>query len=118
MLPNASFVIAVGMESQLGYVILMTDWQRRANIVHYRSSRCHRVSSSVMAAEVHARVHAFDYGNVICQALVELLRHIIEIEAFVDSCTLFNFVAKNSSTAERWPQINIFALRESHRKWN
>lgn len=60
VLSDASFANARYMRSLLGFVTLMAGEQRRANIFHYASKRCHRVSRSAMAAEVHALVHAFD----------------------------------------------------------
>lgn len=115
VISDASFANAPGLKSQLGFVILMADENRTANIVHYGSCRCHRVTRSVMASEVHALIHAVDIGMIVRDALNELLNRNVEMEAFVDSRTLFNVVTKNSNTAERRLQIDIFALRESYK---
>lgn len=99
---------------QLGCVIRLADERRKGNVVHYGSSRCHRVTRSVMAAEVHALVLAFDFGYIIRDATEQLLDRRIEMEAFVDSRTLFNVVAKNGSTTERRLQIDIMASKKSY----
>ena len=71
---------------------------------------------SVMAAKVHALVLGFDYAYVIREAVEEPLGRRVEIEAYVDSRTLFNVIAKDSPTAERRFQIDVLALRESYQK--
>jgi len=40
----------------------------------------------------------------------------LDIDAYVDSKTVFNEVAKQSSTLEKRLQIDVHALRESHSK--
>lgn len=50
------------LKCQLGYVVLMAYKERRANVVQYRSSCCHRVLRPGMAAEMHVLVHATDTG--------------------------------------------------------
>lgn len=38
----------------------------------------------------------------------------VELEALVDSKTLFNFIAKDGSTVERRLKIDVMALRQSY----
>lgn len=51
VISEACFANAPGLKSQLGYVISIADKERSANIVHYGSSRCHRVTRSAIAAK-------------------------------------------------------------------
>lgn len=69
VLSDASFDNAVNFNSHLVFVIMMPDIMHHANTVHYGSDRCHRVLRSVMAAEVHALVHAVDMGMLIREAM-------------------------------------------------
>lgn len=57
---DAAFANAEDLKSQLGFVILMVDDQDTANIVHFGSRRCTRVTRSVMAAELHGLILGFD----------------------------------------------------------
>lgn len=57
---KASFLNAPELKSQLGYIIPMADDSHHANIIHYGSSECHRAMRLVMAAEIHALIHAVD----------------------------------------------------------
>lgn len=83
-----------------------------ADIVHYGSARCYRALRTVMSAEVHAFVHTFDTGFTIREALEKSLGRLVKDEAFVSGCMLFNFIDKNSSTAERKSQISVCALKK------
>lgn len=101
LISDASFANAGGLESQLWYVILMADNVRCANIVHYVSNRCHRLTRSVMAAEGYVLIYAVDVGALIRDVLNEHLGRDIDMESYVDSRTLFNIVTKSSKTAKR-----------------
>lgn len=112
IMSDASFANARGGKSQLGFVIAMVDKNNRANIVHYASCRCRRVARSVMAAEIHALVTAFDFAFVIADMLGEIMSRQPTIEALVDSRTLFDVIAKAGKTAERRLQIDVLAIKE------
>ena len=111
---DASFANTTNSKSQLGFVVLLKDGTNAANIVHYGSSRCQRVTCSVMASEIHGLLYGFDQAYVAQQILQETLDVPIPIDAYVDSKTLFNVIAKQSSTTEKRLQIDICSLKESH----
>lgn len=110
----ASFAKVPGLKSRLAYTILMADKERCANNINYSSCRCHRVSRMVMAAEVHALIHAVEIGMLMKEILGELMNWEIKMEAYVESRTLFKVIAKNSSTAEHCLQIDVFSLKENY----
>lgn len=105
VLSNTSFANTPGMKSQFEFVVLIVDDQNQANIVHYGSSNCHRVSRSLMVAELHMFVHTFDIAYMIRETLEELLGRQIHLEAFVDRQTLFNVISNDGRTAERRLQL-------------
>lgn len=115
ILSDASFANASGLKIYLGCVMLLAEERQKVNFVHHGSSRCHQARRSVMAAEVHAQFLAFDFGYFIRHAIEQLLKRWIEMEAFVDSCTLFKIVIKNGSTAERHLQTDMMSLKRSNR---
>lgn len=60
LITDESFVNARNDESQLGYLILMSDDIAQSKIVHYSSVRCRTVTRSIMASEIHAMVLGVD----------------------------------------------------------
>lgn len=111
---DASFGNTQDLSSQIGFVVTLVDGDNNANIIHYGSKKCRRVTRSVMAAEILALVIGFDQAYIVKHALGELLDIDIPIDAFIDSRTTFNCVAKNASTIEKRLQIDVAALRESY----
>jgi len=113
---DASFANADKLKSQIGFVLVLADGSNNANILHYGSSRCKRITRSVMAAEIHGLIYGFDNAYVTRSMLKEILNVDIPIHGYVDSKTLFNVIAKNSATLEKRLQIDVFSLREATEK--
>jgi hypothetical protein len=113
---DASFANADGNRSQLGFAIVVIDAQERANLVHYGSSRSKRVVRSIMAAELHALIYVFYQAYVVKSMLDELWNTDVQIDACVDSRTVFNTVTRFGATLEKRLQIDVFGLRESHKR--
>jgi hypothetical protein len=111
---DASFANAEGYRSQLGFVICVVDDELNANIVHFGSQRCKRVTRSVMAAELHALIVGFDNALIIREILNEMLGREIHVDVYIDSKTVFDTVTRLSATLEKRLQIDAFALQESH----
>lgn len=116
LISDASFANARGLKSQLGYIIALVDDDGNCNIIHWGSNRCRRIARSVLAAEVHGLVLGFDYVFIIQKLAEELLGRQVKVEAYTDSKTLFNVIAKDGATTERRLQIDIFALKESYER--
>jgi hypothetical protein len=113
---DASFANAEKYKSQLGFVICLADDNNNANIVHFGSSKCKRVTRSVMAAELHGLVLGFDNAFSVREMVSEILGRKIPIDAYVDSKTVFDTVTKLGATLEKRLQIDVAALQESHLK--
>ena len=111
---DASFANANRLKPQLGFVVLLVDDTGKCNILHYGSTKRKRVARSVMAAEKHALFSGFDNSYMVQDIVSEILGRKIEIDAYGDSRTVFNVVAKHSNTLEKRLQIDVNALRQSH----
>ena len=97
-------------------MIALVDCRNNANIIHYGSAKGKRIARCVMAAEVLGLLYRYDNAYVAAHMLSEIFGRQIPIDIFIDSRTLFNVVAKNGSTTEKRIQIDVHALRESHKK--
>lgn len=97
-------------------MIVLADASGACKIVHYGCNGCRRFPSSVMAAEVHVLVLGFGYAYVIRSFLNELIGQEVSLEAYYDSKTLFNVVAKDGETTERRLQFFVIALHESYER--
>jgi transposase InsO family protein len=111
---DAGFANAANYTSQLGAVILLTDGEKNANILHWFSNKAKRITRSVAAAELYAMVQALDIAYVLAHTLERILHRKIDICAFTDSRILFNSITRLNSTAEKRLLIDLYALRESY----
>lgn len=111
---DASFANTDRLKSQLGFVVVLTDRKGNANILYYGSAKCRRVARSVMAAGLLAFVYAFDNDFVVRSMLEQILKKKVPIDAYLESRTVFNVVAKEGSTLEKRLQIDVKTLRESY----
>lgn len=57
------------------------DASNSANIVHYSVFKSKRITDSVLAAELFAVVHAFDYAPTVHLAVSTLFEELVEINA-------------------------------------
>ena len=113
---DAAFGNGEKLNSQLGFILLLVDGNNDANIIHYGSTKCRRVARSVLAAELHALIYGFDQAYLAQHIIQTILCRDIPLDAYVDSRTVFNIVAKSSPTLEKRLQIDVHALRQSHEK--
>lgn len=70
---DSFFAKAKNLKSQLGLVLALVDNEGKANIIHYGSSRCKRISRSVMKAEIFALIYGFDNALISYDILDEVL---------------------------------------------
>ena len=62
---DASFANNKDLLLQIGFVIILTDWNQSANILHWSLIKCKRVTRSVLASKLYALAYGFDIGAVI-----------------------------------------------------
>lgn len=72
-----------------------------------------KVTRSVMAAEIQPLIYGINHIFTLRHMLEEISGIKIPIEGYVDSKTLFDFVAKFAATLEKRLQIDVFSIRES-----
>lgn len=113
---DAAFGNADKLNSQLGFVLVLVDENNNGNIIHYGSTKCRRVVRSVLAPELHALIYGFDQAYLAQHILQTVLSREIAVDAYVDSRTVFNIVAKASPTLEKRLQIDVHALQQSHER--
>jgi hypothetical protein len=113
---DAAFANADNYGSQLGWIIVLMDDDKNANIVHYSSAKCHRVTRSVLAGEMYALTHAFDIAYTLRHTLEKYVKAHIPVRAFTDSQSLFDCVTKLSTTLEKRLMIDLYGLRQSYER--
>jgi hypothetical protein len=122
---DASFANNKDLSSQIGYVLVLaneTQISREAisikgNILHWSSTKCKRVTRSILAAELYAMVAGFDMASVIQHTMQKLAGEIrIPVVICTDSFSLYDCLTKLSTTAEKRLMIDIMSIRQSYER--
>ncbi|KHJ31356.1 hypothetical protein EV44_g4611 [Erysiphe necator] len=64
------------MTSQIGFVICLADNSNKANIVHWSSTKCKRVTRSVLSSVLYSMVIGFDMATVIKSTIEKIFKSV------------------------------------------
>lgn len=110
------FVNNKDLSSQIGYVICLADATQRANIIHWSSIKCKRVTRSVLASELYAMAHGFDLGAVIKATVGRMLQNNVPLIICTDFKSLWECLVRLGTTIEKRLMIDVMCLRQSYER--
>ncbi|KAI0993306.1 hypothetical protein K3495_g14878, partial [Podosphaera aphanis] len=117
---DSSFANNRDNSSQIGYVIVLTDRYNNANIIHWQSVKCRRVTRSVLASELYALSLGFDISTTIKSTLDQIccnsVKRKIPLTLCVDSKSLYDCLVKLGTTQEKRLMIDLPCLRQSYER--
>ncbi len=111
---DASFANNEDLTSQLGFIVILKDKFDKASIIHYGSWKCHRVTRSVLGAEIYAFSHCLDFTLALANDLFLILGRKVKTLMFTDSKCLFDTITKLTSISEKRLLIDVAAIREMY----
>jgi hypothetical protein len=129
---DASFANNKDLSSQIGYLIVLANeephnaaFKMRGSIVHWSSTKCKRVTRSVLASEIYAMTAGFDMGYSMMSTINDIVRTLnkqhaelkipaIPLILLTDSYSLYETITKLGTLAEKRLMIDVMALRESY----
>lgn len=113
---DASFANNKDLSSQIGYVIALADGTNMANIVHWSSTKCKRVTRSVLASELYAMAHGFDIGAAIKATIEAIMRIKLPLVLCTDSKSLYDCLVKLGTTQEKRLMVDLMCLRQAYER--
>jgi hypothetical protein len=113
---DASFANNKDLSSQIGYVIVLADGANRANILHWSSTKCKRVTRSVLASELYGMVHGFDMGASVMSTIDKALGIELPLVICTDSKSLYECLVKLGTTQEKRLMIDVMCLRQAYER--
>ena len=108
---DAAFVNNADLSSQLGLIVLLTDDNRNAIPLSYKSYKSRRVARSILSAEVIAFAELFNDALKIRKQLEFVLRQPISVHILTDSKSLFDIIYTGSRTSQKRVILDIYASR-------
>lgn len=114
---DASFANNQDLSSQIGFVIVLTDRKQAANIIHWSSVKCKRVTRSVLASELYALALGFDIAAAI-KSTIQGILHLqhLPLVLCTDSKSLYDCLVKLGTTQEKRLMIDLMCLRQSYER--
>ncbi|KAI1000950.1 hypothetical protein K3495_g7246 [Podosphaera aphanis] len=125
---DGSFANNADLTSQIGFVIVLgnevssghNEITIYGNIIHWSSTKCKRVTRSVLASEIYGMVGGFDLGFCINQTLRDVFDRLnfprVPLVICTDSMSVYQCLVQLGSTTEKRLMIDIMSLRESYEK--
>jgi hypothetical protein len=130
---DGSFVNNKDFSSQIGYVMILANenptangnpnetdkFTIKGNLIHYSSTKCKRVTRSVLASEIYGMAGGVDMAvavNTTIKMITDQLgfSHPVIIIC-TDSYSLYECLVKLGMTKEKRLMIDIMALRQSYK---
>ena len=122
---DGSFANNKDLSSQIGFVITLVNEEAtdetftiRGNLIHWSSTKCKRVTRSVLASEVYGLTSGFDLAYVVTSTLRMVTSNLnlptIPIIVCTDSYSLYECFVKEGTTTEKRLMIDIMSLRQSY----
>ena len=127
---DGSFANNRDLSSQLGYLIVLANesthgkpdstFDIRGNVIHWSSTKCKRVTRSVLASETYGMVSGVDIAIAILTTLKMITERLglppIPLIVCTDSYSLYECLVKLGTTNEKRLMIDIMALRQSYER--
>ena len=124
---DGSFANNKDMSSQIGYIIMLVNedvrrdsFHIKGNILHYSSTKCKRVTRSILASEIYGMVNGFDLGLALMTTLKAITKTLhlkpIPLVICTDSHSLCQCLTKLGTLNEKRLMIDVMALRQSYER--
>jgi hypothetical protein len=112
---DSFFVNNSDLFSQIDYVICLAD-DTHANILHWSSIECKRVTRSVLATELFAMIHDFDVDSILKSTLIKMLDVVVSLILATNSKFLYNCLVRLSIIVEKRLMIDVITLRQFYER--
>lgn len=124
---DGSFANNKDLSSQIGFVIFFAneattaeDFTMTGNMIHWSSTKCKRVTRSVLASEIYAMANGTDMGVAINTTINVILAKLgmasIPLVVCTDSFSLYECLVKLGTTKEKRLMIDIMSLRQAYER--
>ena len=124
---DGSFANNQDLSSQLGYILTIVNetpidesFEIYGNLIHWSSTKCKRVTRSVLTSEIYGMVSGFNLGLAITTTLKIVTKRLglpeIPLIICTDSYSLYECLVKLGTTKEKRLMIDIMALRQSYQR--
>ena len=113
---DAAFANNKDLLSQIRALLVAANANNDANILHWVSVKCKRITRSVLASELLGIVHGFDIAYLVKTTLDLILNKDIPLIIYTDSKSLYNCLVKLGIMQEKRLIIDVISMREAYKR--
>jgi len=126
---DGSFAGNKDLSSQIGYTIILANevtykgearFEIYGNLIHWSSTKCKRVTRSVLASEIYGMSGGVDMAIAVDTTIKKITDGLglatIPIVVCTDSFSLYECLVKLGTTKEKRLMIDVMSLRESYQR--
>jgi hypothetical protein len=113
---NSFFANNRDLFSQIDYVICLADSINTANILHWFSIKCKRITRSVLTIELFAIIHDLNVDSILKTILTKMLDVFISLILAIDSKFLYDCFVRLEITVEKRLMMNVMILKQSYER--
>ena len=111
---DAGFANNGDLTFQLGFIVLLKGKHDNAATINYGSWKFHRVTRSVLGAEVYAFSHCLGYTLALSKDLSTIFGRKVKTIMFTDSKSLSDTITELGTVSEKHLLIDNAAIRETY----
>ena len=98
----------------MGYVIILIDATKKANVIHQSLVKCKRVTQSVLASELYSIAYGFDIRTAIKSTIDKILQINLPLILCTDSKSLYDCLVRLGTTQEKRLMIDVMCLQQAY----
>ena len=87
---DTSFANNKDLSSQIGYIIVLANITKKANIVHWSLIKCKRVTRSILASKLYKMAHGFNIAAAIKSTVDKVLQINLPLILYTNSKSLYD----------------------------
>ncbi len=112
---DSSFVNNSDLSSQIDYVICLAD-ATHANVLHWSSIKCKKMTRFVLTIELFAMIHDFDVDSMLKATLTKMLDVVVSLILATNSKSLYDCLVRLRTTIEKRLMIDVMILRQFYER--
>ena len=113
---DASFANNKDLSLQMGYVIILANATKKANVIYWSSVKCKRVIRSVLASELYGMTHGFDISVALKSTIDNILHIDLPLILCTNSKSLYDCLVRLGTIQEKRLMIDVMCLRQAYER--
>ncbi len=111
---DTSFTNNKDLSSQIGYIIILADITKKANIIHWSSIKYKRVTKSILVSKLYRMAYGFDITVTIKSTVDRVLQINLPLVLCTDSKSLYDCLIWLGTTQEKQLMIDVMCLWQAY----